>query len=381
MQAARVLLLGLAILDFGNSARAQSKPTAKPIDLVLCVDVSGSMQGLIDSAKLKLWDVVNELATLKPTPTLRVGVYSYGGEGGDYTQANGFTRKEIDLTGDLDKVYEQLNALKITGHVEYPTGVAKRTIDDQAWANSKDALKIIFVCGNEESDQDPKVKLDDLSKLAKEKGVIVNAIYCGPATDKLAPGWKQIAEQCGGKFANIDMNKAGTAVVRTPFDKELNELSGKLNSTYVFYGDAKVQKDLAANQSAQDKNAEKAAPGAGASRALSKAGGLYKNEKDAIDAMKADAKFDINKLKDDELPEELKKMKPEERTSYLKKKSDERDGIQKQIKELAAKRAKHIDVEAKTKPKDAGEKALDDALKAAIREQAKDKGFEVGGKK
>ena len=36
------------------------------------------MNGLIDSAKNKLWDIVNELAKAKPTPNLRVALYSYG---------------------------------------------------------------------------------------------------------------------------------------------------------------------------------------------------------------------------------------------------------------------------------------------------------------
>ena len=32
--------------------------------MVICLDVSGSMDGLIDSAKNKLWDIVNELARI-----------------------------------------------------------------------------------------------------------------------------------------------------------------------------------------------------------------------------------------------------------------------------------------------------------------------------
>ena len=51
---------------------ASDKPAApaegKAIDLVICLDVSGSMDGLIDSAKIRLWDIVNELARIKPTP-------------------------------------------------------------------------------------------------------------------------------------------------------------------------------------------------------------------------------------------------------------------------------------------------------------------------
>lgn len=370
-----VLLAGAAL-----SPAAPVPPSTKPVDLVICIDVSGSMNGLIDSAKLKLWDVVNELAKIKPTPLLRVAVYSYGGQGADYPADKGYIRKEIDLTTDLDAVYEKLNALKTTGHIEYATGVGKKAIEEQKWSDDKGSLKVLFVCGNEEADQDKTVSYEDLGKLAKDKGVTVNAIYCGPAKDAIAPGWRALAEQGGGKFANIDMNKAVQQVVATPYDKELNELSGKLNTTYVAYG--KDGKEKAENQKKQDDNAAKAAPGAGAARAEAKGGSQYRNDAwDLLDRMKNDPKFDLKSLKEEELCDEMKKLKPEEREGYLKKKAEEREEIKKKIAEVSAKRAKHIEEEQKKAPKSDGEKALDEALKATIRAQAKDKGFEVEEKK
>jgi len=383
--------LRLSAAAFLVAATAAVSPAApvpqatKPVDLVICLDVSGSMNGLLDSARLKLWDVVNELAKIKPTPVLRVAVYSYGGQGADYPADKGYIRKEIDLTTDLDAVYEKLSALKITGHIEYVTGVSKRAIEEQKWSDEKGALKLVFVCGNEEADQDKGVSYEDLGKLAKDKGVIVNAIYCGPATDNIAPGWRSVAEQGSGKFANIDMNKASQVAIATPYDKELTELSGKLNTTYVAYGKDGVAKKE--NQAKQDDNAAKAGPGSGgvaaaASRAEAKGGSQYRNDAwDLLDRMKSDPKFDIKTLKKEDLCEEMQKLKPEEWEGYLKKKAEERADIQKKIADLSAKRTKHIDEEKKKAPKSDADKALDDALKATIRTQAKDKGFEVEEKK
>ena len=87
--------------------------------------------------------------------------------------------------------------------------------------------------------------------------------------------------------------------------------------------------------------------------------------------------FDITKIKEEDLCDELKKLKPEERLAYLKKKAEERATIQKQIDELSAKRQKKIDEELAKKPKSDAEKALDEALKSVIRDQAKAKGFET----
>ena len=44
-----------------------SRSAALAIDLVLAIDISSSMDGLIDSAKLKLWDIVKaELKKIVP---------------------------------------------------------------------------------------------------------------------------------------------------------------------------------------------------------------------------------------------------------------------------------------------------------------------------
>src|SRR3954447_13689594 len=84
---------------------AERRAEGKPIDVVICLDVSNSMDGLIGSAKLKLWDIVNDLGKVKPTPRLRVALYSYGNTG--YDPKVGWVRKDLDLTADLDEVYRK----------------------------------------------------------------------------------------------------------------------------------------------------------------------------------------------------------------------------------------------------------------------------------
>src|SRR5262245_48089293 len=105
------------------AADAQKPVEGKPIDLVLCLDVSGSMNGLIDSAKLRLWDIVNELARLKPTPKLRVALYSYGAT--NYPADKGWVRKEGDLTEDLDDGYKMRKALRTGGGTDDVARVTK----------------------------------------------------------------------------------------------------------------------------------------------------------------------------------------------------------------------------------------------------------------
>jgi hypothetical protein len=376
MTRSALALLAVAFVGLSpTAAPAADKP--KDIDLVLCLDVSNSMDGLIDSAKIKLWDVVNELAKVKPTPNLRVALYSYGHNG--YPRENGWVRKDLDLTTDLDEVYAKLTALKTNGGTELVARVSRTALNDLKWSQADGSLKVLFVCGNEPADQDREVKLADVAELARKNRVVVNTIYCGSGGHGEAAGWKDFATQGNGAYANIDQDRAKrdlTTAIKTPYDADLLKLSEKLNTTYVAFG--AEGKKAAEKQVAQDQAAAGAAPAAALSRAESKANALYRNSTwDLVDRMKEDPKFDVTKLKDDELCEEMRKMKPEERVEYLKKKADERTKIQKEINDLSAKRAKAVEEERKKLPKTDGEKALDEALKAIIRDQAKAAGFEV----
>jgi hypothetical protein len=330
------------------------------------------MDGLIASAKQKLWDIVNDLARSSPTPELRVALYSYGNNG--YDKSVGWVRKDLDLTTDLDEIYRKLNALTTNGGEEYVARVCRDALKEQKWSQAKDALKIIFVCGNEPASQDPQVKLADVAARAKQQGVIINPIYCGGANDGDAADWKQFALMAGGRFANIDQNK-GAVAVATPFDKELAELSGKVNTTYLAYGkDGRLK---AENQTAQDLNAYHLSAAAAASRAAVKGGALYKtSEWDLVDRCKEDPKFDVTKLPAEELPAEMKKLKPEERAAYIQKKAAEREGIRKLIQELTAKREGFIQ-EHQKKNASAADKAFDAAVRDMLREQAAPKGVKV----
>lgn len=366
-------VVALAALGGPAVQADDAKPApAKTIDLALCLDTSNSMDGLIGSAKTKLWDIVNDLARAKPTPNLRVALLSYGNDG--YDRTKGWVRKEVDFTTDLDKVSEKLFGLTTNGGTEYVGRVCRDAIEQLKWSEDQATLKIIFVCGNESAAQDPQLKLADVAAKAVSKNIIINSVYCGPIGDSIAPGWKDYATLAKGQFFAINQDK-GTVVINTPFDQDLAKLSAEMSKTYVAYG-AKG-KDGAANQVAQDANALKAGQGVAAARAATKESGLYRNDAwDLVDRMKNDKNFDIKKVPVDELCEEMKKMTPEERETYVKKKAAEREEMQKKIAELSAKRQSYIQEELK-KNASKGDQVFDAAVREAIRQQAESRGITI----
>jgi len=365
----------LALVLCSGPAGADEAAKPKVVQVAICLDTSSSMDGLIDSAKRKLWDVVNDLARAKPTPDLRVALYSYGNNA--YDRTAGWVRQEIDLTADLDRVSEKLSALKATkvpNSDEYVARVCRDAVERLKWSDDPKALKAIFVCGNESAEQDPEVKLKAVAEAAVRKGIIINTIYCGNPSDADAPGWKEFARLPEGRFAAIDQDR-GTVTVATPHDKELAELGARLNGTFCFAG--KDAKALAENQRRQDENALQLGAPTAASRAESKAGGLYRFDgQDLVERLRQDPKFDIKKVPEAELPDQLQKMTPKAREKHVKKLSGEREEIQKKINELATKREAYIQAELKKRPS-ATDRAFDEAIRGALRDQAKTKGIDI----
>lgn len=340
-----------------NVAKAEPK---RRVDLVLALDTSGSMDGLIDSARAKLWDVVNLLAQQRPQPVLRVGLISYGND--SHPSGAGWVRTESDLTTDLDAVYAKLFALRTNGGTEYVARAIEHAVSTMRWDQDQRTAKILFVAGNEPADQDPTVTLKRATGLARQRGVYVNTVYCGSPSSGEAAGWASVASMGNGEYASIDHNHV--VAVATPMDAELARLSVELNKTYVAYGAGGA--DKAKNQAAQDANAALAGAPVAASRAAAKSSGVYR----ADDWDLVDAKARGKKMADVEaeaLPAPMKAMSAPERERYVEGKAKERAALQRQIAEVSRKRDEYI--AAQSKPKAGAPAHLDDAMKKAVTAQ------------
>lgn len=89
------------------------------IQVALLLDTSNSMDGLIDQAKSRLWNIVNTLTTLKyngKAPEIEIALYEYGNDG---IRDENYIRQVTPLTQDLDLVSEKLFALRTNGGSEY----------------------------------------------------------------------------------------------------------------------------------------------------------------------------------------------------------------------------------------------------------------------
>jgi hypothetical protein len=359
----------IATLGLALASRAERADDAKAnVDVVFAVDRSGSMSGVIETAKRKIWTIVNEIAKTKPTPALRIGLIGYGSGDSDI--------KLFPLSDDLDKVYADLLTFQCDmGGDEWVGWAIRQGLEKMAWSTEKGALKIIFVVGNETAMQgSADVLYPKTVPEAIRRDVTVNAIYAGEPDGEEERTWREVAKLADGVYTRIDLS-GGAITIDTPMDKELMELSGKINATYVPFG--KHGEGGTLNQAAQDGNSlANGGSSNGATRALAKSWSGYNCASwDLVDALKA-KDFKLEGVKAEDLPAGMRTMSLDEKKAHLARRRAERDALQKRMNELGVARQKFMDAEIKAKNLNQ-DSAFDEAVRRAIREQAGRKGFTV----
>ncbi len=340
------------------------------IELAICLDTSGSMDDLINSARQKLWTIVNDLARAEPTPQLRVALLSYGNDGHD--PEKGWVKVETPFTEDLDTVSQRLFALKTNGGTELLGRVVQTAMQELDWHDSADTLRMIFVAGNESADQDKKVAVRTVCKNATERGIDVNSIYCayGDDNSEVRPGWRELAGVGNGEFAMIDRTNA-TIVIATQYDQELIKLSADLNETYIPFGNA--GRAGCNNQAAQDANAIQMNSANAASRAATKASKLYSCSWDLVDATR-DGKVDLAKIDEKDLPEYMRGLTHAQRIEKVRAMQERRTRLQSQINEVDQRRQSLLKKEL-ARQATTNISSFDLAVRGAIRTKAEALGF------
>ena len=376
MKALLALLLTAVISCLITAAQTaeEVKPlTEKPlVQMAILLDTSNSMDGLIEQAKAQLWNIVSEFAVAKRngiTPDLHVALYQYGND--NIPASEGHIRLMAPLTNDLDKISEELFALKTCGGQEYCGMVIKHATENLEWSKSNDVYKVIFIAGNEPFTQG-SVNYKEACEAAIAKGIIVNTIHCGSEQDGINGKWKDGADLADGKYMIIDHNSA-VVHIDAPQDAEIIRLSEELNKTYIPFG--KEGKKGALNQIEQDMNASKYGDSYVAQRAIIKSKEVYNNASwDLVDAVNH-SNLKLENVDEKELPENMQKMTKEEREKYVTSQNEARKKFQEQINKLNNERGKYIAEETK-KLKEKGENTLGVNIINTIREQAEKKNFE-----
>ena len=344
-----ITLLTLLLANSAMAAKETPNENKPRIEVCFVLDTTGSMGGLIEGAKQKIWSIANEMISTKPTPELKLGLIGYRDRGDEYIV------KSFQLTDDIDSIYAHLRDFKADEGGDEPESVNEalaEAIEKMPWSQDRKVLKIIFLVG----DAPPHM--------------IINTVQCGNIA-ATTPIWKKIAKSSEGSYAAIAQS-GGVAVIATPLDDELAKLNKKIGETLIPYGDADLRREVAAKQAFAESAPASAAADRLSYNAKTKKGVQGRGE--LLDAL-ASNEVKIESLDKKDLPAEFQELTKEEMETRIAKTRAERDTSQREVQELAKKRDAYIQAENKRLTEAGKGDGFDEKVAETIHQQAERKGI------
>ena len=361
--------LALTALSLSSSL---SSATAKPaVEVAFVLDTTGSMGALIEGAKRKIWSIATAIVDSNPDADIRMGLIAYRDIGDDYVT------QKVDLTTDIQDLYARLLELKARGGGDWPESVNEAldvAVNKLQWTSGSDARRIVFLVGDAPPHMDyaQDTKYPVTLKVARQKDIIVNAVLAGNARDTERV-WRDIAQNGDGRFIPIPQDGGQVVIIETPYDEEIIILQREINGTVIPYGPRAMQKRTE-EKTKQLSQVAAAAP----AQASEMASYLNKRAVATSEAVTGDGdlvtditagRSSFSAIKDEDLPDNLRAMKPEQRKEEINKQMGQRKLLNEKLSGLVARRDRYIaDQRAKAPPKASSfDRVVEDTLKAQIR--------------
>lgn len=364
----RGFALAIAALPLAAmAAPAMAKPT---IEVAFVLDTTGSMGGLIEGAKRKIWSIATAIADGNADADIRMGLVTYRDIGDDYVT------KTYDLTTDIQDLYANLLAVKARGGGDWPESVNEAldvAINKLQWTPGSEARRIVFLVGDAPPHMDyaQDTKYPTTLAVAKQKDIVVNAVLAGNARDTERV-WRDIAQNGNGRFIPIPQDGGQIVVIETPFDDEIIILQNEINGTVIPYGPRAMQKRTE-EKARQLSEVAAAAPAAASDMAS------YLNKRSVASSEAITGGGDLvsdigsgrrklDTVKDEELPETLRKLPPAQRSAMLDEKLKTRAALNAKLAGLVAKRDAFVaEQRAKAPPKQSSfDRVVEETLKKQI---------------
>ena len=371
----RILTTCCLALLATTAARADDpkEPAKKPrIEVCFVLDTTGSMSGLIEGAKEKIWSIANEMIAAKPTPELKLALIGYRDRGDEYVT------KLTDLTADIDEIHGKLMEFSANGGGDGPESVNQalhEAVTKVSWSDDRDVLKIVFLVGDAppHMDYEQDVRYPEVCQAAMKRDLVINAVQCGQEGETTKV-WKEIAKLAEGKYIPL-VQTGGMVRIAAPQDEQIATLNREIGGTLIGYGDPGARRGVAAKQAA----AEAAAPAATADRLSYNAatGRTVQGGGELIDQLeRGEVKLDDIKAAD--LPEEFRGLDEQELATAVEARRAKRKEIQARLEKLLEERNTFIIAEKKRIAESGKGDSFDEEVSGTVREQAARKGIEYG---
>ena len=358
------------------STTVKSEEKQPKIQVVFLLDATGSMSGLIGTAKEKIWSIAGSFTQTVPTPKIEIGMIFYRDRGDE------FITKQIPMGTPMDDLYEELMTIQAAGGGDMPESVNQalwEAVTDMQWDKDKDTYRAIFLVGDcpPHMDYQDDVKYPVSCAEANKRNIIINTILMG--NDRQAHAiWSEIAKKTNGEFIQTDM-RVNNISIATPLDERIKALQRELDNTRIYYGKSKEVNEKKKSQSEKIMMEDASVNARRAEYNLSESGKTsYYGSDELISSVQKGKK--LSEISASDLPEELKKMSSVELQKYVNDNIAKREKLEKKILELNKQRQVYIDDKLKEMDQETVESSFDDVVFEAVKVQAAKKEIQIEGK-
>jgi hypothetical protein len=305
---------------------------APRVEVAFVLDTTGSMGGLIEGAKRRIWSIARRIGEGRPRPDLRIALVAYRDLGDEYVT------RVFDLTSDMDALYQNLMGFRAEGGGDTPEHVSAALHDavhKVSWS-SRAGLKVIFLVGDAPPHTDYHDGYDYHRHVAEARqlGIAVETIQCG-GDPQTAAVWQEIAGLGLGHYARIDA-QGGMPVMVTPLDAELARLNAELGATVVAAGSLEEQK--ATGRRLEARAAMPAAMAAEAASYYARADRLADRDLVGLPLLAQQKEVDKLRANPAAAPKALQGKTDAQALEYLKEQKQKRQQIEERITDLQKQR-------------------------------------------
>ncbi|MEP7264361.1 MAG: vWA domain-containing protein [Bacteroidota bacterium] len=226
----------LVLYIFPADASGSEKVSGdRKLEIVFCMDLSGSTNGLINDLRDNLWHIINQAKLLTPKPELRIGVVGFSRP--SFKKENSYVKVLCDLTTDFDFLAAELSKIRpsIEKGDQYIGAALRKGVLDISWSEEEDAKKIIYIVGNGMV-ADPSGEYIKSCELAVKRNITINSIYVvSNYKAKEILGWHKIATMGRGISSEMTVGFREKINDETVATKEFFNAARDFNLTCMFY--------------------------------------------------------------------------------------------------------------------------------------------------
>lgn len=323
----------IALISLTLFTSSTKKKANQTIDLVLCLDLSSSTNGLLPIFKKHFWEIIYDFNRYYPQVNLKLGLIVYGRP--SFDKKSNYVRVLSDLTDDYDLVFSKIMKFRtnVTQGEAWLDAAIYSSVTNISWGEK--SIKHAYYIGNGPAFGISNDGKSIIKKTRAKQDVHFNFLFYNSYNNqKDKDSWKDLADFGKGIYKEFDF-KPTSIQFQKKYDSDwITNLGLMISDSYLPYGPSgkyrmKLSQSIDSLSQIIDEDCFE-------SRMIFKASRFYQNHNyswDLIDLFTTQT-VPVEEIQEGEVSNTIKSMKKNDLLKYLQLKKLDR-------KQLLGEMAKH----------------------------------------